>query len=181
MIMRLAVKLLATLALSIYIWLSRSPNLLFPFCCFGNWYFPFLSCKFSLKHTFDFIWKYALFVLLSDVSSRTVLTTAMMRITMSRYVRSRNCSTANHGDNWVVESCWRLVLASWCWMFEFLYLISCFLTFVLSIGCWWFWSEATSRKEPRNVWQYQEKRSRWVFYSLKISIFLAETQWWYPV
>lgn len=32
-----------------------------------------------------------------------------------------------------------------------------------------------SEKEP-NVLQYQEKRSRWVLYGLKISIFIAETQ-----
>lgn len=35
---------------------------------------------------------------------------------------------------------------------------------------------SNSEKEPRNVLQYQEKSSRWVFYGLKISIFLAETQ-----
>lgn len=150
--------------------------------CFGNWIFPFLSCKFSLKHMFDLF-------------ENTLFLSSLVMFLLAQYLPQRwwgsrchdmygheTCSTANHGGNWVVESCWRLVLASWCWMFwiffVFNFLLSDFCVkyrmLVVLIG-------SNSEKEPRNVLQYQEKSSRWVFYGLKISIFLAETQWWYPV
>ena len=107
MIMRLALKLFLC---HLHLIVSVIPQLsyFFSLFCSGNRYFPFVSRMFSPKHLFVIYQNYALF-LFSDVPSRTVLTAAMMRITMLRYY---TVTKMFDSESWWQLSCRVLLEAS---------------------------------------------------------------------
>ncbi|KAL2832809.1 hypothetical protein BJY01DRAFT_225662 [Aspergillus pseudoustus] len=116
MIMRIAVKLLAIPSVYSHLIVSVSSAChTFPFSALGTGLPPPPDSQVpssSLKHLFMYP-SYALFSFpFSDVPSRTVLTAAMMRITMSRYY---TVTKMFNSESWRQLSCrvvLRLALAS---------------------------------------------------------------------